>query len=186
MKPDKTLLNSKRVQVTALFLQNYANFQNGVDLENVLLHPFIFVFSLSNAVLLFISGRGLVLYCYLFQGILPTSPDYRSPCWSEPLSEIDPYPVRYHPYRKLLDRLKYGNNFKAAFQENIKLFQDRFNQTEQPWRLRCLPHVYLIGVLKSGTSNVYSTLLSNHQFIIGPPMKDPQYWNSFRTGGKLY
>ncbi|KAK2148879.1 hypothetical protein LSH36_477g00054 [Paralvinella palmiformis] len=49
----------------------------------------------------------------------------------------------------------------------------------QNWRLRCLPLVYQIGVMKCGTSDLFYSLTS-HPDVIRPPAKEPNYWNQIR------
>ena len=55
-----------------------------------------------------------------------------------------------------------------------------FNETVT-WRLRCLPHVFLGGVTKSGTTDLYYRLIQ-HKDIVAPSMKEPMYFNRNRLG----
>ena len=48
-------------------------------------------------------------------------------------------------------------------------------------RLRCLPGFYLIGVTKSGTTDLYDKLLY-HQDVVPPTIKEPMWWNRVTLG----
>jgi hypothetical protein len=48
-----------------------------------------------------------------------------------------------------------------------------------PWKMRCLPYAYIIGVTKSGTSDFYR-YLTLHQDIDSKVAKEIHYWNARR------
>jgi hypothetical protein len=54
------------------------------------------------------------------------------------------------------------------------------NNTEQRgWRIRCFPYFFIPGFTKSGTSDLYKTLMMFPDFISGIN-KEPKYWNQER------
>ena len=56
---------------------------------------------------------------------------------------------------------------------------NRLSTSRRPWRLRCLPYFYLLGVTKSGTTDLYQSLLK-HPDVHGGWVKEPMYWNRGR------
>ncbi len=52
-------------------------------------------------------------------------------------------------------------------------------------RFRCLPYVYVIGVTKSGTTDLFHAL-QQHPQIVSPLHKELQYWHRSRLRGTLF
>ena len=42
-----------------------------------------------------------------------------------------------------------------------------------------MPYFYMIGVVRSGTSDLFAKLTA-HPDVIAPPRRDPQWWNVMR------
>jgi hypothetical protein len=53
--------------------------------------------------------------------------------------------------------------------------------TGDPWRMRCVPTVYLAGVTKSGTTDFFLSLTS-HSDVTRGWLKEQHYWSR----GRLY
>ena len=60
-----------------------------------------------------------------------------------------------------------------------EVYNKRLETNLHPWRIRCLPYFYLMGVTKSGTTDFYYALLK-HSDVHGPWIKEPMYWNRGR------
>ncbi|KAK2142003.1 hypothetical protein LSH36_1007g01009 [Paralvinella palmiformis] len=58
-------------------------------------------------------------------------------------------------------------------------------KSDNPWKMRCLPYAYLIGVTKSGTSDFYR-YLTLHQDVAEARMKEIHYWNVKRFPRMTY
>lgn len=111
------------------------------------------------------------------QELPPYLTNYRNPCWHEALpAEIyprsSPYWYWYFKYQTI-----------PAFHRMQSLFARRRSRGDR-WRLRCLPLVYQIGVMKCGTSDLYYSL-TRHPDVVRPMAKEPNYWSSLRFGKQL-
>ena len=91
--------------------------------------------------------------------------------------------------RKLEDR---GYSPEQIYRMDKRLMPRKYRMAEnsvpkakvtykEPWRIRCLPYVYLAGVTKSGTTDLYDTLLL-HPDIVAPSMKEPMFFDRNRLG----
>ena len=47
--------------------------------------------------------------------------------------------------------------------------------------MRCLPYIYLVGVTKSGTSDLFENIIK-HPNIVPGAIKEPMWWNRHRIG----
>ena len=100
--------------------------------------------------------------------------NYRSPCWYESL------PPKPYPLTSVYWHWDFKSWTSASFHKMQKTVMERRSRG-QSWRLRCLPLVYQVGVMKCGTSDLFYSLTS-HPDIIRPPAKEPNYWNQIRYG----
>ncbi|KAK2158408.1 hypothetical protein LSH36_171g07011 [Paralvinella palmiformis] len=108
-----------------------------------------------------------------FQVILPsTIPNYRSPCWLEDVPRD--YSYERSAYRCHVNFRRITSSYD--FMESVLLHRQLLGRR---WRIRCLPAFYLIGVIKSGTSDMYECL-SKHPNILQPEIKEPEYWSRQR------
>ena len=103
---------------------------------------------------------------------LPLLANYKNPCWYEHLvsswrSEYDTQRQMF-PYQSVL-----------SFAQMIPILKRRESRLENPWRLRCLPLVYIVGVAKSGTSDLFATL-SSHPHVTAGATKEPFFWDRLR------
>ena len=100
--------------------------------------------------------------------------EYKNPCWLEHLSPD------YMTYYKMTP---YHNNHGVdQINKMIPIFNKRLEQDEQPWRLRCLPYFFLLGVTKCGTTDFFDAILK-HPAVHGLWIKEPMYWNRERYPG---
>jgi N-acetylgalactosamine 4-sulfate 6-O-sulfotransferase len=65
---------------------------------------------------------------------------------------------------------------ERSFSKILPVLDKRASQLKYPWRLRCLPLVYIIGVAKCGTSDLFYTLATHPQITIGAT-KEPFFWD---------
>ncbi|ELT90371.1 hypothetical protein CAPTEDRAFT_150358 [Capitella teleta] len=71
--------------------------------------------------------------------------------------------------------------FKKDFDSmrNILKERSRSSGTEETWRIRCLPYFYLIGMPRSGSTDLtYS--IGFHPYVIRSRLKEFKYWNRAR------
>ena len=94
--------------------------------------------------------------------------DYKNPCWHSkfPKFSMDPYP--HNPYH---------------IKDNFNICRNKLRHGGPYWT-RCLPLAYLIGVTKSGTTDLYENIMK-HWEVARPSVKEPMWWNRF-TIGKLH
>ena len=62
-----------------------------------------------------------------------------------------------------------------------KTYSHTPDRSEQ--RLRCIPLVYQVGMIKCGTTDLYYNLMQ-HPLIQGGGYKEPHYWGHFRFTGQ--
>ncbi|ELU18071.1 hypothetical protein CAPTEDRAFT_107906 [Capitella teleta] len=98
-------------------------------------------------------------------------PNYKNPCWYAKVTNGSDNPYALNPYNR--DR---EANLVDPWRALAKK-RDRGETT----RTRCLPLVYLIGVTKSGTTDLYDSIVK-HTEIAEPSMKEPMWWNRFTIG----
>ena len=72
---------------------------------------------------------------------------------------------------------------QSQFKHMANILEYR-SQHGEHWRIRCLPYVYLAGVLKSGTTDLFSQLIQ-HPDIEPGAIKEPMWWNR-HTLGELF
>ena len=110
---------------------------------------------------------------YLYQTVAghvywgDTLKEYRSPCWREPV--LDPFNNRYWTF------LYQG---WAPLRVGMTSVMDRSRGMKS--RLRCLPAVYLGGIYKGGTTDLYYWL-SQHPLLYPSMLKEP-LWHLWNTG----
>ncbi|XP_040292062.1 carbohydrate sulfotransferase 15 [Bufo bufo] len=101
----------------------------------------------------------------------------RSPCWYQKYdgnNNSDPYGTNaYSLYAKRLHNI--FEKMRQGFWSRLALREGRY------YRLRCLPHFYIIGQPKCGTTDVYDRLRlhPNVQFSV---IKEPHWWTRKRFG----
>ncbi|CAH1777816.1 unnamed protein product, partial [Owenia fusiformis] len=96
--------------------------------------------------------------------------DMKNPCWLEPLTAVDPY-ARPLPYL-----MRRPHALDGVLQYNSKMF----NNSKNPYRVRCLPYVYILGVQKCGTSDLYERLAMHPDFH--PCVnKELHWWDNLPT-----
>ena len=59
------------------------------------------------------------------------------------------------------------------------MYNDRLQNNTNPWRMRCFPYFYLLGVTKCGTTD-FVKAFSRHEQIYWPWMTETMYWNIAR------
>ena len=85
---------------------------------------------------------------------------------------------------------RYQDHCAPDFMYNSgRILQGQLNGSESNYytkegdvvKMRCLPYVYLVGVTKAGTTDLYSKLL-HHPDIVEPSMKEPMWFDRNRIG----
>ncbi|XP_051837571.1 carbohydrate sulfotransferase 15 [Antechinus flavipes] len=105
---------------------------------------------------------------------LPTS---KNPCWYEEYTgknTTDPYVTNLYAL--------YSKHFRSAFDYLRKEFWNHlYHFKEKHYRLRCLPHFYIIGQPKCGTTDLYDRLRL-HPDVKFSAIKEPHWWTRKRFG----
>lgn len=105
---------------------------------------------------------------------LPTS---KSPCWYEEFSgrnTTDPYLTNSY--------VLYSKRFRSTFDALRKVFWGHLSHVQgKHFRLRCLPHFYIIGQPKCGTTDLYDRLRL-HPEVKFSAIKEPHWWTRKRFG----
>ena len=100
---------------------------------------------------------------------LPLLPNYKSPCWYETLSSG--FRMEYKANQHM-----FPDQAQRSFSNMVPILEKRLKEPSNPWRLRCLPLVYIIGVSKCGTSDLFETLVT-HPHITSGATKEPFFWD---------
>ncbi|KAM5142284.1 carbohydrate sulfotransferase 15 [Mantella aurantiaca] len=101
----------------------------------------------------------------------------RSPCWYQKYDGN----YSYYPYGRNGYSL-YAKRLHTIFEEMRQGFQERLQLFEgQHYRLRCLPHFYIIGQPKCGTTDLYDRLRL-HPHVQFSVIKEPHWWTRKRFG----
>ncbi len=113
--------------------------------------------------------------CFACQGPMKYLKEFKNPCWVTSLSSAYPY-----DNVQLINNQEYYPGFRAEsagrdFEEMRILYSNRLAHGES-WRMRCAPYLYIVGVTKSGTTDLFANLIE-HPDIVPGTYKEPMYWN---------
>ncbi|XP_048647318.1 carbohydrate sulfotransferase 15 isoform X2 [Marmota marmota marmota] len=104
-------------------------------------------------------------------------PNSKSPCWYEEFSgrnTTDPYLTNSY--------VLYSKRFRSTFDALRKAFWGHLSHAHgKHFRLRCLPHFYIIGQPKCGTTDLYDRLRL-HPEVKFSAIKEPHWWTRKRFG----
>lgn len=104
-------------------------------------------------------------------------PNSKSPCWYEEFSgrnTTDPYLTNSY--------VLYSKRFRSTFDALRKAFWGHLAHAHgKHFRLRCLPHFYIIGQPKCGTTDLYDRLRL-HPEVKFSAIKEPHWWTRKRFG----
>ncbi|XP_003419716.1 carbohydrate sulfotransferase 15 [Loxodonta africana] len=104
-------------------------------------------------------------------------PKSKSPCWYEEFvgrNTTDPYLTNSY--------VLYSRRFRSTFDALRKAFWGHLSHTNgKHFRLRCLPHFYIIGQPKCGTTDLYDRLRL-HPEVKFSAIKEPHWWTRKRFG----
>ena len=100
-------------------------------------------------------------------------PNYKNPCWKEPLPEGDPYESNFYVINK-----DTHDPFKIL---NQRWEQLRAGPEVNRWRLRCLPYFYIVGLAKTGTTDIYFKM-AKHPDVTPSMVKETHWWTRRRIG----
>ena len=64
---------------------------------------------------------------------------------------------------------------QRSYNTMLPIIQDRLKSGHK-WRIRCLPLVYIIGVAKCGTTDIFENL-KHHPSVVKGATKEPMFWN---------
>ncbi|XP_057362426.1 carbohydrate sulfotransferase 15 isoform X2 [Manis pentadactyla] len=104
-------------------------------------------------------------------------PNSKSPCWYEEFTgrnTTDPYLTNSYAL--------YSKRFRSTFDALRKAFWGHLSHARgKHFRLRCLPHFYIIGQPKCGTTDLYDRLRL-HPEVKFSAIKEPHWWTRKRFG----
>lgn len=104
-------------------------------------------------------------------------PNSKSPCWYEEFTgrnTTDPYLTNSYAL--------YSKRFRSTFDALRKAFWGHLSHSRgKHFRLRCLPHFYIIGQPKCGTTDLYDRLRL-HPEVKFSAIKEPHWWTRKRFG----
>lgn len=104
-------------------------------------------------------------------------PNSKSPCWYEEFTgrnTTDPYLTNSYAL--------YSKRFRSTFDALRKAFWGHLSHAAgKHFRLRCLPHFYIIGQPKCGTTDLYDRLRL-HPEVKFSAIKEPHWWTRKRFG----
>ncbi|KAM6067076.1 carbohydrate sulfotransferase 15 isoform 1-T3 [Chlamydotis macqueenii] len=104
-------------------------------------------------------------------------PNSKNPCWYEEYrgnTTTDPYATNSYAL--------YSKRFRTIFDYLRKVFWNHlYHYKDKHYRLRCLPHFYIIGQPKCGTTDLYDRLRL-HPDVRFSAIKEPHWWTRKRFG----
>ncbi|NXO02327.1 CHSTF sulfotransferase, partial [Rhinopomastus cyanomelas] len=104
-------------------------------------------------------------------------PNSKNPCWYEEFrgnTSTDPYATNSYAL--------YSKRFRIIFDYLRKVFWNHlYHFKGKHYRLRCLPHFYIIGQPKCGTTDLYDRLRL-HPEVRFSAIKEPHWWTRKRFG----
>ncbi|XP_057237192.1 carbohydrate sulfotransferase 15 [Malurus melanocephalus] len=104
-------------------------------------------------------------------------PNSKNPCWYEEYrgnTTTDPYATNSYAL--------YSKRFRIIFDYLRKVFWNHlYHYKDKHYRLRCLPHFYIIGQPKCGTTDLYDRLRL-HPDVRFSAIKEPHWWTRKRFG----
>uniref|UniRef100_A0A8D0BB69 Sulfotransferase n=1 Tax=Salvator merianae TaxID=96440 RepID=A0A8D0BB69_SALMN len=104
-------------------------------------------------------------------------PNSKNPCWYEEYggnTSRDPYATNSYAL--------YSKRFRTIFDYLRKVFWNHlYHYQDKHYRLRCLPHFYIIGQPKCGTTDLYDRLRL-HPDVRFSAIKEPHWWTRKRFG----
>uniref|UniRef100_A0A8D0L979 Sulfotransferase n=1 Tax=Sphenodon punctatus TaxID=8508 RepID=A0A8D0L979_SPHPU len=102
-------------------------------------------------------------------------PNSKNPCWYEEYrgnTSTDPYTTNSYAL--------YSKRFRTIFDYLKKVFWNHlYHHKDKHYRLRCLPHFYIIGQPKCGTTDLYDRLRL-HPDVRFSAIKEPHWWTRKR------
>lgn len=104
-------------------------------------------------------------------------PNSKNPCWYEEYrgnTTTNPYATNSYAL--------YSKRFRTIFDYLRKVFwKHLYHYKDNHYRLRCLPHFYIIGQPKCGTTDLYDRLRL-HPDVRFSAIKEPHWWTRKRFG----
>ncbi|KAM3835103.1 carbohydrate sulfotransferase 15 [Vipera latastei] len=104
-------------------------------------------------------------------------PNSKNPCWYEEYkgnNTRNPYATNSYAL--------YSKRFRTIFDYLRKVFWNHlYHYDDKYYRLRCLPHFYIIGQPKCGTTDLYDRLRL-HPEVKFSAIKEPHWWTRKRFG----
>ncbi len=119
------------------------------------------------------------IYFYIIcpQHLPDVLPNYRNPCWYEPIDPSYNYSDSFYPKYECMFNPRFVKDFTYLDQSN----RQRLKQGKRQ-RLRCFPAVFLLGVTKSASSNLFWTIVHQMEGFVMGTTKETQFWGRRRYG----
>ena len=102
-------------------------------------------------------------------------PNYKNPCWYEKIPAGFRYNQTYYCRNRCPQKAKRPCR-------TFKDLQDWVDGGAVTSRLRCYPYVYLLGVTKSGTGQLYAYMRKYMEGFVPGKVKESQFWSKRRLG----
>ena len=107
-----------------------------------------------------------------FQTPFDTLTHNKNPCWISRLHHGDPY-INHMPSGIP------GRDLNEEYKTSMRNIYNNRTSRGMTWRLRCFPYAMIIGVSKSGTTDLFNRITSHPQ-IFPPAVKEPWFWGRYR------
>ncbi|KAK1164413.1 carbohydrate sulfotransferase 15-like [Acipenser oxyrinchus oxyrinchus] len=123
--------------------------------------------------------KDLIKYEQHMFSVIPSTflPNFTNPCWYEEYTgniTADPYGTNLYAL--------YSKRFRTVFDYLRNAFREHlYRQGNKYYRFRCLPHFYIIGQPKCGTTDLYDRLRL-HPDVRFTTFKEPHWWTRKRFG----
>ena len=113
----------------------------------------------------------------MYQSLPPLLENYRSPCWLEYLGTEHVYDNSYYLVKDCMEH----DAVRKSFSWTYVTYRQRLAK-DLHWRVRCMPCFYLLGMPKSGTTDLYVAMIRYIKHVISGARKEPHFWNRRRFG----
>ncbi|KAK3094309.1 hypothetical protein FSP39_000139 [Pinctada imbricata] len=103
-------------------------------------------------------------------------PNFKNPCWYEPLVESNVYQNNKFAVVSM--------NARRSMMELMETWTDRLTKDKNAKRLRCLPYFMIVGQPKCASTDIYKKIMK-HPDAVPPPIKELHWWSRNRQGRRI-
>ena len=112
----------------------------------------------------------------LFQQKFEFLPNFKNPCWYEPLNEANVYQDNKYAVVSL--------HARQTMMELMQTWTNRLVKRRNARRLRCLPYFLMVGQPKCASTDMFKRI-TKHPDVQAPPIKELHWWSRNRQGGQI-